>query len=493
MAEVQNNAWPDDSFWQEDGYQHEQLPIYSYPARDVRTSSAAAPPYQYGGGVSGFASSQSFSNTPRYISDHTPAQRPRLQGYENEQLYTMASTHHTYRERSSSGTSCNYSQARSATNSPAFAHYQLATGTHNVATFLSQGGSFGNSLAPHNGSAFSAIEYKEEEPHQNKDRAQRTEDGGSVNKTDNPKERLPCPHVECRGDDGKPKRFFSRKADVNRHIKSQHDVTRQDCPWPKCTRKGTQGFARLDHLTEHRRGYHSEDIPKRNSGNNSERQDETTPMSNAESGAVAQPSAGSVSVQASTSVSSSYHSTPTTSMAELSDGILIQPETYYTEKDNAIGSRKAVRKHKASHDRLDVDEDPTGAPAASADSSKRRKRARRPASAQMMESMSSWELELLSAEAERRPYYQAPPPPPPQNTYPRQEYRLFMQGPDESMMCRPQIHAQAQTRDHGQAENSTTSASLYLPSHCDIQAYTAAPQMQQYFRGRSQSMQSRFG
>jgi hypothetical protein len=93
------------------------------------------------------------------------------------------------------------------------------------------------------------------------------------------KDKLPCYHPDCLGEDGQPRKFFSRKADVTRHYKSQHDITWLDCPWPKCLRKGTQGFPRKDHLTEHQRGYHQEPIPKRIGGNQPGKQAEAIPTS----------------------------------------------------------------------------------------------------------------------------------------------------------------------------------------------------------------------
>ena len=56
---------------------------------------------------------------------------------------------------------------------------------------------------------------------------------------------------------------FSRKADVARHIKSTHDVKMLDCPKNRCNRVGDNGFARQDHLVEHLRGFHREDLPKK--------------------------------------------------------------------------------------------------------------------------------------------------------------------------------------------------------------------------------------
>ncbi|KAM5490578.1 hypothetical protein MaudMau93_002382 [Microsporum audouinii] len=58
---------------------------------------------------------------------------------------------------------------------------------------------------------------------------------------------------------------FSRVADLSRHQKSIHFPTKMDCPKPHCNRKGFYGFTREDHLTEHLRQYHGENLAKRNS------------------------------------------------------------------------------------------------------------------------------------------------------------------------------------------------------------------------------------
>lgn len=60
---------------------------------------------------------------------------------------------------------------------------------------------------------------------------------------------------------------FSRSADLNRHYTTVHfpDPARLDCPKPRCSRKGDQGFTRQDHLTEHLRQYHGDQLPKRTS------------------------------------------------------------------------------------------------------------------------------------------------------------------------------------------------------------------------------------
>jgi len=67
-------------------------------------------------------------------------------------------------------------------------------------------------------------------------------------------------HPDCTDPQGRATKQF---ADLNRHYKSIHERRFIDCPRPNCSRKGTNGFMRTAHLTEHLRGYHSELIPKR--------------------------------------------------------------------------------------------------------------------------------------------------------------------------------------------------------------------------------------
>jgi hypothetical protein len=81
--------------------------------------------------------------------------------------------------------------------------------------------------------------------------------------TFDPKEPLYCMHPDCFDANGRPTKAFSRKVDVVRHHKTNHENTRIDCPRPKCIRKGQNGFTRMDHLREHQRGYHGDHIPKR--------------------------------------------------------------------------------------------------------------------------------------------------------------------------------------------------------------------------------------
>lgn len=75
-----------------------------------------------------------------------------------------------------------------------------------------------------------------------------------------------CMHPDCLDPaTGQPIKSFSRKADVGRHMKSQHEPKYIDCPFKRCTRKGDNGFTRQDHLIEHQRQYHGQDIRKRGS------------------------------------------------------------------------------------------------------------------------------------------------------------------------------------------------------------------------------------
>jgi hypothetical protein len=76
------------------------------------------------------------------------------------------------------------------------------------------------------------------------------------------RERHYCEHSSCVDRHGQ-RSSFSRRADLNRHAQSVHGPNMLDCPWRRCERKGSRGFPRLDHLIEHRRGFHHEDIPKR--------------------------------------------------------------------------------------------------------------------------------------------------------------------------------------------------------------------------------------
>ena len=76
------------------------------------------------------------------------------------------------------------------------------------------------------------------------------------------RERHYCEHSSCVDRHGQ-RTSFSRRADLNRHAQSVHSSVLFDCPWPRCERKGERGFVRMDHLIEHRRGYHDEAIPKR--------------------------------------------------------------------------------------------------------------------------------------------------------------------------------------------------------------------------------------
>ncbi|KAJ5288992.1 hypothetical protein N7478_002022 [Penicillium angulare] len=56
---------------------------------------------------------------------------------------------------------------------------------------------------------------------------------------------------------------FTRFADLKRHQTSVHFPVFRNCPVEHCSRKGSNGFPRQDHLVEHLRSYHHLDVPKR--------------------------------------------------------------------------------------------------------------------------------------------------------------------------------------------------------------------------------------
>jgi hypothetical protein len=81
-------------------------------------------------------------------------------------------------------------------------------------------------------------------------------------RTSNTRERFYCDVPNCYNSQGEPS-SASRRADLNRHYQSVHGSVLRSCPWPRCERRDDRGFPRLDHLIEHRRGFHHEAIPKR--------------------------------------------------------------------------------------------------------------------------------------------------------------------------------------------------------------------------------------
>ncbi|CAG8910010.1 unnamed protein product [Penicillium egyptiacum] len=67
-------------------------------------------------------------------------------------------------------------------------------------------------------------------------------------------------------------RSFTRFADLKRHQSSVHYPVFRNCPVEHCSRKGSNGFPRQDHLVEHLRSYHHLDVPKRGSCKRSAKQ-----------------------------------------------------------------------------------------------------------------------------------------------------------------------------------------------------------------------------
>ncbi|OAX82047.1 hypothetical protein ACJ72_03604 [Emergomyces africanus] len=79
-----------------------------------------------------------------------------------------------------------------------------------------------------------------------------------------PGSRYVCMYPRCESS-------FSRSADLSRHYPTVHfpESVRLNCPKPKCSRQGEQGFTRQDHLNEHLRQYHKEPVAKRRSSKSS--------------------------------------------------------------------------------------------------------------------------------------------------------------------------------------------------------------------------------
>ncbi|KAI2786548.1 hypothetical protein POX_g08934 [Penicillium oxalicum] len=96
-----------------------------------------------------------------------------------------------------------------------------------------------------------------------------------------PEEQLPMPSFPLQSDDSGPDspmsqskpakpfgcdacgKSFTRFADLKRHSTSVHYPVFRNCPVEHCSRKGSNGFPRQDHLVEHLRSYHHLDVPKR--------------------------------------------------------------------------------------------------------------------------------------------------------------------------------------------------------------------------------------
>ncbi|KAJ9611738.1 hypothetical protein H2200_004922 [Cladophialophora chaetospira] len=197
--------------------------------------------------------------TPRTLASH-PGFLPAytVHDYPQGGVYAISSTSTSERGRSGSGASTvsgAYS-LESPNTTPTSPHLLNGAGSQYQT-------SFGNSTIL--AEPYAPLSQPQASPRENKHEvvaAQRTNSSDSADSTITD-DRVFCRHEKCLDENGKPRKFFSRKADVTRHIKSQHDVKYQDCPRARCERKGNQGFTRRDHLTEHLRGFHMEDHPKR--------------------------------------------------------------------------------------------------------------------------------------------------------------------------------------------------------------------------------------
>jgi hypothetical protein len=69
-------------------------------------------------------------------------------------------------------------------------------------------------------------------------------------------------HCDIPGCESKTR--FTRKTDLQRHVKSLHHVVKFDCKYSWCGRSAENGFVRKDHYLEHLREMHRKDIPKIN-------------------------------------------------------------------------------------------------------------------------------------------------------------------------------------------------------------------------------------
>lgn len=73
--------------------------------------------------------------------------------------------------------------------------------------------------------------------------------------------RYQCDLENCIDPDSGKRKSVGRKADLKRHMRSVHGRPTIDCKYPKCWRRGEDGFRREDHYIGHLRGYHLEQVP----------------------------------------------------------------------------------------------------------------------------------------------------------------------------------------------------------------------------------------
>ncbi|KIW28262.1 uncharacterized protein PV07_07941 [Cladophialophora immunda] len=197
--------------------------------------------------------------TPRTIAPHPGYMlAPPTHGYHSEEAYTITGHSASARGRSCSGAStvsADYSVgSQEATPRSPYSFIEPSSqyrGPEDNQVNYNGGPAF------HSQGTSSLIQEKKELVAKQEADGIRSSSGKSI--ADN---QSYCPHKDCMGEDGRPKKFFSRKADVTRHYKSRHDIKYIDCPKRNCERKGSQGFTRRDHMTEHLRGFHMEVIPK---------------------------------------------------------------------------------------------------------------------------------------------------------------------------------------------------------------------------------------
>ncbi|OAP58590.1 hypothetical protein AYL99_07680 [Fonsecaea erecta] len=207
--------------------------------------------------------SPTYSNsfcTPRTIAPNPGYMlAPPIHGYHSEEAYAVTGHSASARGRSWSGAS---------TVSVDYSVASQESKPRSPYSFIEPGGQYrviDNSRGHHTGGRALHSHQESSRVQENQELVPKQEGEGSIKTLAD--HRTYCPHEDCLGEDGSPKRFFSRKADVTRHYRSRHDIKYIDCPKRNCERKGSQGFTRRDHLTEHLRGFHMEKIAKRQMAN----------------------------------------------------------------------------------------------------------------------------------------------------------------------------------------------------------------------------------
>lgn len=119
-------------------------------------------------------------------------------------------------------------------------------------------------LSPYGQAAGDEVEFSSENSQSPDGQLPPSPDAAGASDSADPKRKWACREEECV--ERKP---FKRHADLMRHMTTVHHkdgMEKFDCPRRGCPRKGDNGFTRNDHLREHLRNFHLQDIPKRKGG-----------------------------------------------------------------------------------------------------------------------------------------------------------------------------------------------------------------------------------